>query len=141
MPKAVSFDRYGHVDVLDVKDVERPALNLVRGASPLENRILVRTIAAGINPGEIAICEGLLDKQFPTTFPSGQGTDFAGVVAELGADVTSPNVGKRSRRCCRSSTWRNYLVIRCLRRGRFASRSVVAADWSHRHRHCWKVAS
>jgi NADPH:quinone reductase len=85
MPKAVRLDRYGHTDVLEVKDVERPAL------SP--DRILVRTISAGINPGEIAIREGLLDEQFPATFPSGQGTDFAGVVAELGADVTSPSVG------------------------------------------------
>ena len=93
MPKAVRLDRYGHTDVLEVKDIERPAL------SP--NRILVRTIlqgrrsanAAGINPGEIAIREGLLDKQFPATFPSGQGTDFAGVIAELGASVTSPSVG------------------------------------------------
>jgi NADPH:quinone reductase len=85
MPKAVRFDRYGHTDVLEVKDVERPAL------SP--DRVLVRTIAAGINPGEIAIREGLLDQQFPTTFPSGQGTDFSGVVVELGAGVTSPSVG------------------------------------------------
>jgi NADPH:quinone reductase-like Zn-dependent oxidoreductase len=85
MPKAVRLDRYGHVDVLEVKEVERPSL------SP--GRILVRTIAAGINPGEIAIREGLLDKQFPATFPSGQGADFAGVVAELGVGVTSPSVG------------------------------------------------
>jgi NADPH:quinone reductase-like Zn-dependent oxidoreductase len=85
MSQAVNFDRYGHVDVLEVKEVERPAL------SP--DRILVRTIAAGINPGEISIREGLLEKEFPTTFPSGQGTDFAGVVAELGAGVTSPSVG------------------------------------------------
>jgi NADPH:quinone reductase-like Zn-dependent oxidoreductase len=85
MPKAVRLDRYGHTDVLEVKEVERPVL------SP--DRILVRTIAAGINPGEIAIRKGLLDKQFPATFPSGQGTDLAGVVAELGAGVTSPSVG------------------------------------------------
>jgi NADPH:quinone reductase len=85
MPKAVRLDRYGHTDVLEVKDVERPAL------SP--DQILVRMIAAGINPGEIAIREGLLDKQFPATFPSGQGTDLAGVVAELGVDITSPSMG------------------------------------------------
>jgi NADPH:quinone reductase-like Zn-dependent oxidoreductase len=85
MPKAVRFDRYGHTDVLEVKDVERPAL------SP--DWILVRTIAAGINPGEIAIREGLLDQQFTATFPSGQGTDFSGVVVELGAGVTSPSMG------------------------------------------------
>lgn len=85
MPKAVRFDRYGNVDVLKVAEVEQP--------SPSPGQILVRTIAAGTNPGEIAIREGQLDKQFPATFPSGQGTDFAGVVAELGEGVSSPSVG------------------------------------------------
>ncbi len=85
MPKAVRFDHYGNADVLEVTEVERP--------SPSPGRILVRVIAAGINPGEIAIREGQLDEQFPATFPSGQGTDFAGVVAELGDGVTSPSVG------------------------------------------------
>ncbi len=85
MSKAVRFDHYGNVDVLEVIDVERPL--------PSAGRILVRVLAAGTNPGEIAIREGRLDKQFPATFPSGQGTDFAGIVAELGDDVTEPGVG------------------------------------------------
>jgi NADPH:quinone reductase len=85
MSKAVRFDRYGHVDVLEVKEVERPTL------SP--DRVLVRTIAAGINPGEIGVREGKFEQQFPATFPLGQGTDFAGVVVELGSGVTSPSVG------------------------------------------------
>lgn len=85
MPKAVRFDHYGNVDVLKVVDVPKP--------SPGHGQILVRVVTAGTNPGEIAIREGKLDKQFPATFPSGQGTDFAGVVAELGEDVISPSVG------------------------------------------------
>lgn len=85
MPRAVRFDHYGNVDVLNVTEVERP--------SPSPGRILVRVVTAGINPGEIAIREGRLSKQFPAKFPSGQGTDFAGVVAELGDGVTGPSVG------------------------------------------------
>jgi NADPH:quinone reductase len=85
MPKAVRFNHYGDVDVLEVTEVER--------LSPSPGWVLVRVIAAGINPGEIALREGKLDKQFPATFPSGQGTDFAGLVAELGAGVTSPSMG------------------------------------------------
>jgi NADPH:quinone reductase-like Zn-dependent oxidoreductase len=85
MPKAVRFDRYGNVDVLEIAEVEIPALN--------PGQVLVRTIVAGTNPGDIPIREGLLAQEFPTTFPSGQGTDFAGVVAELGDGVTTPSVG------------------------------------------------
>jgi NADPH:quinone reductase len=85
MSKAVCFDHYGTVDVLKVIEVEKP--------SPSPGQVLVRVVTAGTNPGEIAIRGGQLAKQFPTTFPSGEGTDFAGIVAELGDGVTSPSVG------------------------------------------------
>ena len=55
--------------------------------------VLVRVRAAGINPGEIAIREGYLDSAFPTTFPSGEGSDLAGVVSALGDGVTEFSVG------------------------------------------------
>ena len=81
MPKAVKFDRYGGLDVLDVRDVEKPV------ATP--GRVLVRVKAAGINPGEAAIREGLLAARFPATFPSGEGTDFAGIVETVGEGVAA----------------------------------------------------
>jgi len=49
--------------------------------------------AAGINPGEGSIRQGLLHSRFPATFPSGQGSDFAGVVASLGEGVSDIAVG------------------------------------------------
>jgi NADPH:quinone reductase-like Zn-dependent oxidoreductase len=74
--KAVRFDKYGGVDVLDVREVEDPV------AGP--RQVLVAVKAAGINPGEISIREGLFDSRWPATFPSGEGTDFAGVVQSVG---------------------------------------------------------
>jgi len=74
--KAVRFDKYGGVDVLDVREVEDPV------AGP--RQVLVAVKAAGINPGEISIREGLLHSRWPATFPSGEGTDFAGVVQSVG---------------------------------------------------------
>ena len=50
--------------------------------------MLVRVRAAGINPGEAAVREGLVHDRWPATFPSGQGSDLAGVVEEVGADVS-----------------------------------------------------
>ena len=80
MPKAVRFDHYGGIDVLKIEDVPRPV--------PGEGQVLVQVKAAGINPGEAKIRAGLLDARWPATFPSGQGSDLAGVVAETGPGVT-----------------------------------------------------
>jgi NADPH:quinone reductase-like Zn-dependent oxidoreductase len=81
MPRAVRFDHYGGVDVLQVVDVERPA--------PGRGEVLARVRAAGINPGEVAIREGWMHARFPATFPSGEGSDMAGVVEEVGDGVDS----------------------------------------------------
>lgn len=85
MPRAVRFDRYGDVDVLNVVEVERPV------AGP--GQVVVRVKAAGINPGEASIRKGLFHSRWPSTFPSGQGSDLAGVVDELGTDVLGLRVG------------------------------------------------
>jgi NADPH:quinone reductase-like Zn-dependent oxidoreductase len=83
--KAVRFDEYGDVDVLRVADVPVP--------DPGAGQVLVRVKAAGINPGEAKIREGLLHARWPATFPSGQGSDLAGVVERLGPDVTTVAAG------------------------------------------------
>jgi NADPH:quinone reductase-like Zn-dependent oxidoreductase len=51
--------------------------------------VLVRVKAAGINPGEAKIREGALHDLWPAKFPSGQGSDFAGVVDTPGPGVTT----------------------------------------------------
>jgi NADPH:quinone reductase-like Zn-dependent oxidoreductase len=76
MSKAVRFDQYGDVDVLNVVEVPDPV--------PGDDEVLVRVKAAGINPGEAAIRSGALHERWPATFPSGEGSDLAGVVERLG---------------------------------------------------------
>ena len=83
--KAVRFDHYGGLDVLEIREVEDPV--------PGPGQVLVAVKAAGINPGEIAIREGRLDERWPATFPSGEGTDLAGVVKTVGDGVTDFEAG------------------------------------------------
>jgi NADPH:quinone reductase len=80
MARAVRFDRYGDRDVLYLADVETP--------SPSRGEVLVEVRAAGINPGEAAIRTGALDAVFPASFPSGEGSDLAGVVSDAGEGVS-----------------------------------------------------
>jgi NADPH:quinone reductase-like Zn-dependent oxidoreductase len=83
--QAVRFTEYGPVDVLNVEDVPQPV--------PGPEQVLVRVKAAGINPGEAKIREGMLASRWPTTFPSGEGTDLAGIVEHAGPGVTAVAVG------------------------------------------------
>jgi NADPH:quinone reductase len=77
--RAVLFDRYGGKEVLYVADVPMP--------TPAADEVIVAVQAAAINPGEIAIRSGALRDRFPATFPSGEGSDLAGIVVAVGDDV------------------------------------------------------
>lgn len=83
--KAVRFDDYGGTEVLEVRDLARP--------EPGSGQVLVAVRAAGINPSEAAIRTGRVRDIFPATFPSGEGSDLAGVIEEVGAGVKELAVG------------------------------------------------
>jgi NADPH:quinone reductase-like Zn-dependent oxidoreductase len=85
MTKAVQFDSYGGIDVLVVRNVPRPV--------PGAGEVLIEVRATGINISEAVLRSGALHGLWPLTFPSGQGSDLAGVVAELGSGVSEFAVG------------------------------------------------
>lgn len=83
--KAIMQSGYGSPDVLELREVERPAIK--------ENEVLVRVHAAGIHAGDIFILRG---EPYPVRFMAGfpkpknyiPGFDVAGVVEKTGAAVT-----------------------------------------------------
>ncbi|MEV5834100.1 NADP-dependent oxidoreductase [Nocardia sp. NPDC052112] len=85
MARAVKFDRYGGIEELKVVEAPTPK------AGP--GRVVVEVVAAGINPGEALIRSGALHERWPATFPSGEGSDFAGRIVELGSGVGGLEVG------------------------------------------------
>jgi NADPH:quinone reductase-like Zn-dependent oxidoreductase len=70
--KAGRFDKYGGIEILQIADVPMP--------EPSHGEALVKVKAASINPGEAKIREGLMHAMWPATFPSGEGSDLAGIV-------------------------------------------------------------
>jgi NADPH:quinone reductase-like Zn-dependent oxidoreductase len=60
---------------------------------PGPGQVLVEVRAAGIQPGEVMIREGARHDRWPAAFPSGQGSDLAGVVVEAGPQVRGFAVG------------------------------------------------
>ncbi|MEV4312942.1 NADP-dependent oxidoreductase [Actinocrispum sp. NPDC049592] len=102
MAKAVRFDEYGDVNVLQVVDVEVP--------EPGDGQVVVRVKAASINPGEAKIREGLMHSRWPATFPSGEGSDLAGVVVKStvdGIDVGDEVIGFTDNRASHAE----YVVV------------------------------
>ena len=83
--KAVRFERYGGIEVLRVEDVPIP--------EPGQGEALVQVKAASINPGEAKIREGLLHARYPATFPSGEGSDLAGIVTKVAPGIVGIATG------------------------------------------------
>jgi NADPH:quinone reductase-like Zn-dependent oxidoreductase len=76
--KAVVVHQFGGPEVLKYEHAPRP--------QPKENEILVRVIAAGVNPADIYVRSG---KSGPaTTLPVIRGWDIAGIAEEIGPSVT-----------------------------------------------------
>lgn len=101
--KSVQFSQFGGVEVLDLVEVERPT------AGPGE--VVVRVSAAGINHIEADIRDGKFASDMPTGFPMGQGSDFAGIVSEVGAGVTDLSPGSEVMGHAAASSHANYVVV------------------------------
>ena len=83
--KAVRIHEYGGPEVLVYEEVPKP--------EPGPAQILVKVAAATVNPVDVAVRED----RFPTPRqpPKILGSDGAGVVEQIGAEVTSVEIGER----------------------------------------------
>jgi NADPH:quinone reductase-like Zn-dependent oxidoreductase len=83
--KAIVFHEYGGPEVLKLEDVPRP--------EPKEKEILVRVVAAGVNPVDGMIRSGMFAKGEKPTSPIIPGGDIAGVVEKAGSGITKFKAG------------------------------------------------
>ena len=104
--KAVVIEKYGSADVLEIKDIPRPAFE--------EHDLLIEVYAASVNPVDWKIREGYLKDMSPYKFPLVLGWDVAGVVKETGAHVSLFKAGERvfSRTdIARNGTYAEYVAV------------------------------
>src|SRR6266576_2889017 len=83
--KAIVIHDLGAPEVLKYEDVPRP--------EPKENQILVRVIAAGVNPVDGMIRSRMFAKYEKDVFPMIPGADIAGVVEKAGSKITKFKAG------------------------------------------------
>jgi len=78
--KAVVFDRYGSVEVLQYRELSKPTIK--------PDQLLVRVSASSVNPVDWKIRQGHLQLLSGFNFPRIVGSDISGVVEEIGKEVT-----------------------------------------------------
>ena len=97
------------------------------------NDVLVRVVAAGINPIDWKIRNGEVAQMIPKTFPFTLGSDAAGVVTAIGGAVTDFSVGDEVffyAEFARGGTYADYVVVdaaQVARKPRTVSFSTAAA--------------
>lgn len=101
--KAVTFTRYGGVDVLELVSSPPP--------TPGPGEVVVEVLAAGINHIEAYVRQGLFADDVPVAFPQGQGTDFSGLVMAIGEGVTSFARGSEVLGHAVMASHANYIVV------------------------------
>ncbi|KQW31178.1 NADPH:quinone oxidoreductase [Rhizobium sp. Root274] len=74
---------------------EAPYLTEVAMPEPGTTDVLVRVVAASLNPLDNKLQAGYMDGFFPLTFPSKMGTDVAGIVEKTGSLMSRWRVGDR----------------------------------------------
>lgn len=78
--KALTFQRYGKSPEIGITELPRPTLK--------PDEMLVEVHAAGLNPIDNMITTGIFKAVLPFQLPATIGSDLAGVVVEVGHNVT-----------------------------------------------------
>ena len=84
--KAIVVHEYGGPEVLKYEDVAQP--------QPKDDEILIRVMAAGVNPVDVLVRSGVFAKYFGTRLPLIPGYDVAGTVEKTGAKMTKFKKGE-----------------------------------------------
>lgn len=84
--QAIRYHEYGGPERLVLERVPRPQLQ--------SGSVLVRVKAAGVNPWDWKLRTGAYRQFMPAQFPNTPGIELAGVIEEIGPEVTGLQKGQ-----------------------------------------------
>jgi len=84
--RVIHIHNYGGPEQLKLERKPRP--------EPQAGEVLLRVHAAGVNPLDWKIRQGLMKDFMPVTFPYTPGIEVAGVVEDIGSGVTAFEIGQ-----------------------------------------------
>ncbi|SFC80025.1 NADP-dependent oxidoreductase [Pseudoalteromonas denitrificans] len=83
--KAAYIKQYGAVDNLVVGQLSKPSIS--------ETQVLIKVVAAGVNPVDFHIRNGMLQDTGTHKLPLVIGWDASGIIEEIGSQVTDLSIG------------------------------------------------
>ncbi|CAN5377433.1 NADP-dependent oxidoreductase [soil metagenome] len=104
--KAIQIRAYGGPELMQLDDVPVPGCG--------EDDLLVRVIAAGINPIDWKMRSGAMAAHMPKSFPMTLGSDAAGVVTAVGGSVSGFDLGDEVffyAEFARGGTYAEYVAV------------------------------
>lgn len=101
--KAIQYAAFGHSDVLQLAQAEKPA--------PKENEVLIKIVATTVNPWDMKLREGYLQKQYPVQFPFLPGLDVSGIIEAVGDKVTLFKAGDEVFATTIGGTYSEYITL------------------------------
>ena len=103
MARAIVFSAYGDPSVLHEIDVDEPV------AGPGQIRVHVKT--AGVDPVDSKMRRGDFADVAPASFPQTLGNEFAGVVDQVGDDVTAFEIGSQVLGFTSAAAYAEFVVV------------------------------
>jgi NADPH:quinone reductase-like Zn-dependent oxidoreductase len=102
--KAIQYNAFGGSEVISLVEIPTPEIRN-------ENEVLIQVKAASINPLDIKIRLGYLQKMRPIDLPYIPGLDAAGVVSAVGNNVTGFKAGDEVMAASMGGAYAEYVVV------------------------------
>jgi NADPH:quinone reductase-like Zn-dependent oxidoreductase len=102
--KAIQYTAFGDSGVLKLNEVNKPQIK--------DDEVLVKAEATTVNPLEIKIRSGSMQKMMPVELPYVPGSDVSGIVEAVGNKVTRVKIGDRVVGTTSGGTYAEYVAVK-----------------------------
>jgi NADPH:quinone reductase-like Zn-dependent oxidoreductase len=101
--KAIQYNNFGNSDVIELVNIPAPEVKN-------ENDVLIKVKAVSVNPLDIKIRLGYMQKMRPVQLPFTPGLDVSGTVTAIGSAVTKFKVGDEVIAATMENAYAEYVV-------------------------------
>lgn len=104
MMKAIQYKAFGNSNVIEVVEIPQPEIEN-------ENEVLIQVKAASVNPLDIKLRNGIMQKIRPVNLPFVPGADVAGIIITTGEKVTQFKAGDQVIAVSSTGGYAGYVLV------------------------------